>query len=119
MPNPSFQMVMLTDWADPPGIGEILDFFDASVADGSLEGTGWGKWAQARLVALRKMIVAAGELLEQGLIEEAYFALQDVYDQCHGETTPPNFIKGRASVELSKMILDLVAGLGFQSTWID
>jgi hypothetical protein len=116
MSNSSFQMVILTEWVDPPGIGGILDFFDASVADGSLEGTGWGKWAQARLVALRKMIVAAGEFLEQGLIEEAYFALQDVYDQCQGETTPPDFVRGPATVELSKMILDLMACLGFHET---
>ena len=116
MPNPSVQMVILTDWINPPGIGEILDFFDASVADGSLEGTGWGKWAQARLVALRKMIVAAGELLEQGVIQEAHFALEDVYEQCHGETTAPGFVKGRATVELSKMILDLMVDLGFQET---
>lgn len=108
-----FQMMMVMQCCDPLGIGEILDFFDASVENGSLKGTGLGRWARARLSTMRRMIVAAGECLEEGLIEEACLQLQDTFDRCDGEATPPDFVEGDAALELSHMVLDLMTSLGF------
>ncbi len=81
--------------AEPPPsttIADILDFFDASVADGTLVGNGPGKSANGRKNALRNMIEAAGDLIDDYYVEEACQQLLDAY--------------------LAQMILDLMASLG-------
>ncbi|MHC4722181.1 MAG: Ig-like domain-containing protein, partial [Planctomycetota bacterium] len=55
--------------ADPPSeqIAKILAFFDTSVDNGRLIGNGQGDLAKRRLKALRNMIVAVGNLIEDEL----------------------------------------------------
>jgi hypothetical protein len=50
---------------------KILEFFDDSVADGSLTGSGPGKSANGRLNALRNMLEMAAEFIFVGDIEDA------------------------------------------------
>jgi hypothetical protein len=96
----------------PVSIADILAFFDESVADGTLVGNGPGKSADGRRNALRNMIEAAGDLIEDGAIEEAWQQLLDAYQRCDGLDRPPEFVAGTAAPTLAGMILDLIAALG-------
>ena len=93
-------------------IEDILDFFDESVENGSLQGAGPDNSSQGRLKALRNMIEAAGDLIAAGDIGAACQQLTDVYNRTDGETPPPDFASGEAALDLAKMILDLGASLG-------
>lgn len=93
--------------APPASVADILAFYDASVADGALVGCGPGGSAEGRLNALRNMIEAAGDLIEDGSFEEACQQLLDAYRRCDGLPRPPEFVAGPASLELACMILEL------------
>jgi predicted outer membrane repeat protein len=95
-------------------IAEILAFFDASVADGGLLGSGPGKSAQGRLGALRNMIEASGDLIEDGLLEEACEQLLDAYNRIDGQPRPPEFAQGTAAPTLAGMIEGLRMSLECQ-----
>lgn len=98
----------------PPSatVADILAFFDSSVGDGTLVGSGPGKSADGRRNALRNMIEAAGDLIEDGAFEDACRQLLDAYKRCDGLPSPPEFVSGPAASTLAGMILDLVACLG-------
>ena len=49
----------------PPNIDAILNFFDQSVANGTLKGRGSGWIAELRLSRMREMLVIAGEFIEK------------------------------------------------------
>ena len=92
-------------------IAEILEFFDASIADGTLIGNGPGKSAHNRRNALRNMIKSAGNLIENGNTEEACQQLLDAYQHIDGLPRPPDFATGEASIELADMIQALRTSL--------
>jgi hypothetical protein len=96
----------------PVSIAEILEFFDASVAAGTLVGNGPGNSADGRLNALRNKIVAAGDLIEAGEMYEACNELMSAYERCDGLSRPPEFADGPAASELAGMIFQLMADLG-------
>jgi hypothetical protein len=95
-------------------IADILEFFDMSVDDGTLVGDGPGRSAERRLKALRNMIEAAGDLIEDGLIEEACDQLRAAYHKTDGQPRPGDFVKGDAAWELADMIQDLMTSLECQ-----
>lgn len=95
----------------PVSVADILSFYDASVADGTLVGEGPGRSVEGRLNALRNMIEAAGDLIEDGLFEEACQQLMNAYRHCDGLPRPPEFVAGPAAPTLAGMILDLVINL--------
>ena len=95
----------------PVSVADILSFYDASIADYTLMGDGPGRSAEGRLNALRNMIEAAGDLIEDGLFEEACQQLMDAYRRCDGLPRPPDFVAGPAASGLASMILDLVSNL--------
>lgn len=100
---------------EPPPSEQIqatLDFFDASVDDGTLVGDGPGNSAENRLNALRNMIETAGDLIEDGLLDDACQQLQDVYKKTDGEPRPPDFVTGEAASELAILIQDLLTNIG-------
>jgi len=92
----------------------ILEFFDDSVDNGDLSGSGPGKSANNRLNALRNMVEEAGALIEGGFIAEACRQLMDAYKKTDGKPRPPDFVEGDAAPDLATMIQDLRAGLGCQ-----
>ena len=98
----------------PPSeqIANILVFFDTSMGVGSLVGDGPANSAEKRLNALRNMIEAAGDLIENELSEEACQQLLDVYSRMDGQPKPPDFVKGEAVPELASMLQDLMTSLG-------
>lgn len=93
-------------------IAEILDFFDTSVADGNLAGQGPGNSAERRLNALRNMIEAAGDLIDNELYEDACQQLADALKKTDGQVPPPDFVAGEAREELENMLLELMESLG-------
>lgn len=93
-------------------IADILEFFDSSVDAGTISGNGPGNSSTGRLKALRNMIEAAGDLVEQGLIEEAVNQLYDAYKRVDGLPKPPDFAAGEDAEELATMIMQLIEDLG-------
>ncbi len=93
-------------------IAETLEFFDASVEAGTLVGEGPGDSAENRLNALRNMLEAASDLIEDGLIQESCQQLRDAYKKCDGQPKPPDFVTGEATEELASMIQDVIDSLG-------
>jgi hypothetical protein len=89
-----------------------LAFFDASVADGTLVGSGPGNSADGRRRALRNMILLAGDLIEEGRYTEACQQLRDAYGKCDGDPKPPDFVTGEAADDLADMILMVMDALG-------
>jgi hypothetical protein len=85
-------------------LGTILDFFDASVLDGTLVGNGPGGSAQKRLNALRNKLEAAGDLIDAGRINKACNKLLDAYLRTDGVFPPPDFVAGPAAPELATQI---------------
>ena len=100
--------------APPPQqqIADILAFFDASVAAGTLAGSGNGNSAAGRGNALRNMIEAAGDLIQQGRTADACQQLADALNRTDGAPTPPDFVAGTAAPELAQHIGGLRATLG-------
>ncbi|MFH2112815.1 MAG: choice-of-anchor D domain-containing protein [Candidatus Bathyarchaeota archaeon] len=98
----------------PPSeqLAGILSFFDESVADGTLTGSGPGNSAKGRLSALRNMLEAAGDLIEEGRVDEAIRQLQAALLHVDGQPRPPDFVTGPAAAELASMIQQLIASLG-------
>ena len=90
----------------PVSIQDILDFFDASVANGTLSGAGPGSSADGRLKALRNMLVHAGYQISAGSYEDACEQLNDALKRSD------EFVQGASQYDLSQMIWDLLDGLG-------
>jgi PKD repeat protein len=93
-------------------IAAILAFFDASVEAGTLTGDGPGNSADNRRNALRNMIEASGDLIEDGLYEDACRQLAVVLKKCDGQPSPPDFVAGEAVEVLKGMIEVLRTTLG-------
>jgi len=100
--------------APPPQqqIADILAFFDASIAVGTLVGSGNGNSANGRRNALRNMIEAAGDLIQQGRIEDACQQLADAANRTDGAAPPPDFVEGNAAAELEQRLQALRSTIG-------
>jgi hypothetical protein len=90
----------------------IMEFFDYSVGQGTLLGSGPGRSGMRRLNALKNMIEEAGDLLNTGLYDEGCHQLKDAYNRCDGDFPPPDFVGGTAVEELESRIKELMTGLG-------
>ncbi len=97
----------------PVSIQGILDFFDASVEAGTLDG--WGqrpRSKKARLRVFRFRLVAASRLIEAGYDGLACHRLERAWLRSDGMTPPRDFLVGEARAELNVMILQLMADMG-------
>jgi hypothetical protein len=94
--------------AQPPPltIQDILNFFDTSVANGSLTGTGPGKSGENRLNAVRNMLIQVSYFLSAGNYEAACDQLGAALKRCN------DFLQGGAQNDLMQMISGLMNGLG-------
>lgn len=97
----------------PPSqqIQDILDYFDASVADGTLVGYGPGNSASKRLNALQNMIESASDLINAGDDAQAIDQLGSIAKKTDGISKPQDFVAGDAAAVLNTMINDLIADL--------
>ena len=93
-------------------IADILAFFDAAAQQGSFTGNGPGNSGAGRRNALRNMLEAAGDLIQQGRIADACRQLQDALDRTDGDPRPPEFVTGPAASELTARIRELRTALG-------
>jgi hypothetical protein len=97
----------------PMSIQDILDFFDASVAAGTLDGRGClPRLAEFRLSILRKMLVASGNLIDENRIGAACWLLNRAHLRSDGLPRPLDFVVGEARSELNHMILQLRSDMG-------
>jgi beta propeller repeat protein len=93
-------------------IADILAFFDSSVQAGTLTGNGSGNSGAGRRNALRNMLTAAGNLIQQGRISDACQQLLDALNRTDGNSLPPDFVAGSAAADLAQRIRTLRATLG-------
>jgi len=92
-------------------IQNILAYFDASAADGTLLGYGPGNSPDKRLNALRNMIEAADDLIQDGAYDLAIIQLEAIAKKTDGIAKPQDFAVGEAVPVLNAMINDLMAAL--------
>ena len=98
---------------EPVTIQAILDFFDASVAAGTLDGTGPNaRTRKAHRKVFRFILVAAGTLIEGGYYDKACPALERSFIRSDGLLRPKDFVQGDARAELNGMIGQLMGDLG-------
>jgi len=92
-------------------IQDILDTFDASVANGTLLGYGPGNSASKRLNALRNMIESSGDLVNAGDYGQAIDQLESIAKKTDGASKPQDFVVGDSATVLNTMVNDLIADL--------
>jgi hypothetical protein len=96
-----------------PSIAAIIDFFDESVADGTIYGSGQlPRIANLKLRLFRQTLETAKYFIEKDKIEYACKALNRAFLHCDTNPWPIDFIEGVAVVELADMILELMDELG-------
>lgn len=98
----------------PPdqAIAAIIEFFDQSVADGTLTGTGrFPRMERRRLRAMRNILRAAGNLINGGYYRGARMLLRVAARRSDGFRRPIDFVEGPATSELSAKIQDLLTAL--------
>jgi len=102
------------DATNPPGelMADLLAFFNASVTDGSLTGSGPGSSAPHRLKAFKNMLKASSDLVEAHAYDLACTQLQDALNHADGLTPPPDFIGGLSMDALASMIAEVRNALG-------
>ena len=101
-----------TSYQPKVNIYSILQYFDDSVAGGSIIGYGRGNSANGRLNALRNMLETVSDLITIDDIEGACRQLRTASRKCDSESPPPDFVAGSAVSELNDMIMILMADLG-------
>lgn len=97
----------------PPGeqLQAILSFLDESLVNGTLIGTGRGNAQIKRPKALRNMIEAAGDRLENN-VANACRKLHRAYYRTDGLRKPRDFVQGDSAPLLADMIAALRENLG-------
>ena len=100
--------IMGLEFAPAPDltIADILEFFDASVQNGTLNGLD-----NHSLETLRWMLEIANEFIEREKVKNACKTLERAYKRCDGENNPPDFIIGESVSELADMIDKVMIGL--------
>ncbi len=88
-------------------IANILTFFDQSVSNGTLTGSGSAKSADGRLGALRNMLSSARNLIKAGKSDSARLQLSDAYTRMDGNPDPPEFVAGTAIADLGRLVDNL------------
>ena len=91
---------------------DILDFLDASVADGTLVGRGAvPAVAEFRLDLMRTLLEVADLLVLEGQVDLARFFLELAYDFTDGQPQPLDLVEGQAAQELATKIQALIDSL--------
>ena len=93
----------------------ILSFFDLSSKSGALVGVpdkSKGKSAKQQLNALRNMLTAARDQIQQPTPASACLQLKDALGKTDGNPKPPDFAAGTAAPQLAQKIGTLLTTLG-------
>lgn len=102
---------IITEFPPTQQIADILEFFDASVAAGTLQGYGPGNSPQKRLNALHNMVEAASDLINAGDYIQAIEQLEAIAKKTDGVCKPQDFVVGEAVAELNAKIIAIIADL--------
>ena len=101
--------------AEPPPttlMSQLIDQFEAWVAEGWIVGFGPGNSAEGRLGAFSNMLSAADDLIVASDIVLACEHLETASLRCDGVDRPPEFIDGTEKANLSAMISNVMTDLG-------
>ena len=90
---------------------DILDSFDDWTGSGDLVGSGTGKSSDYRLNAFGNKLETAQDLIDEGDIDGACEQLMATYMICDGKPRPKDFVSGDAVMDMSKLILHLMASI--------
>jgi len=91
---------------------ELLVFFDESIADGTLQGTGVYPVSANRERILRHMLEVVLARIEGGQLTAACAQLDNAYVRTDGVRPQPDFVQGPASDDLADRIISVVSALG-------
>lgn len=89
-----------------------MDFIDECVGADTVAPVGPGNSAQNRLNAFDNMLEAAGDLIEEGSLEDVCEQLMSVRAKVDGEQLPPDWFTGVAAAELLAKIDALIEAIG-------
>lgn len=89
----------------------ILDFFDESVENGTLEGCGRGRHDNWKLNGLRHMLTTAQYLIQREKYRAAVQMLKAVQMKFDGRGRPGDWVTGSAVPELNEKVSALIADL--------
>ncbi len=92
---------------ESPGdlIGDILVFFDASIANGTIEST--GPMGNKRYRAFRNRIKAIDFLIQRGCYEHASYITRTAIERSDGSPDAKDFIQGTSVPELNNQLVFL------------
>ena len=90
---------------------DVLDSFDDWTGSGDLVGSGSGISSDRRLNAFGNMLETAQALIDEGDIDGACEQLMAAYRKCDGKPIPKDFVGGDAVMDMSKLILHLMASI--------
>jgi len=107
--DPTPEQIVLVTLSVDQKVDDILDFFDESVADGTLTGTGKNeKQALNQLKKFCKLFEKACDLIKDGKTNKAMKELEKVYERVDGKPTPSDIVEGEAADQLARQILALM-----------
>lgn len=86
----------------------ILEYYQAALEDGSIEGIGWGRYADNNARFFGKTLVMVERLIDAGYDRHALTALKIAEQQCDGDRRPCDFIQGDGVALLNEMINELI-----------
>ena len=93
-------------------MADAIEFFDASLANGTIYGAGRGRSATAHLSVFAGMLDQAADLIAAGDDTGACKQLAKIADRCDSASPPPDLIGGSSAYDLYLMILDVMEALG-------
>jgi hypothetical protein len=89
-----------------------MDFFDASVAAGTLTGSAPGNSGQAQVNNLDKLLTSAAQSVELGNEKSACKDLAKAYSRTDKHVKSSDAVAGAAATQLQQQIQALMTGLG-------
>ena len=89
-------------------MNELLVFYDASIADGSLQSIG----PEALEELIRRWVVLALTHYEAGRVNSACHIIDLVYKRTDGVGPQPDLLHGPALDDVADRVLDIMASMG-------
>ena len=92
-------------------IDSLIDFFDTSIANETLQITGrrWAKWF--RYFAMKNTLKYTRRLINAGYYRWAGYYLNSILMHADGSRWPRDYVTGSARVQFAQHVRDLISGL--------
>ncbi len=92
-------------------VSGLLTFIDDAIGNEMISGEGPGKSADNRVNALKNMLESAGDLIDEGLMQDTCEQLNSIYKKVDGMPKPPDFISGEAVPGVAAGVLEIMSDL--------